>query len=621
MSRKWNEVQIILNEVQTPDEKLHIVLEDIWSANHISDESRKINLFIGRAKWWQNSKKGYIHQICTVLGDTLFLNPYGGILSVSIGQDYRFLENQGVVFTASAGELDEPLQIIVIDEIKTFDELGIKTDDEVINRLLEGNFFPQYNQILQGHKMAKQWPHEFQQFMDQKTTVSDLQKKTTKLRHEVMEWEKEKQDVEERTNKIKQEEKELRGSIDSLRVAVEDAKAKKEQTDKDIQSAEAQLSAYHNQIKVIRERYSKLFPISTGYDYLNGERLKIQDPNALLNIKSRLEYLYGEKMLVSFLMALSTFQIIALCGDPGTGKTTFARQMANALGAKFHLIEVQNNWTDRSDVLGFYNPTNGSYQSTSFLDALIEARDDEEENGINARLHIICLDEMNLSRVEYYFATFLSLLQQKPEDRNISILPWDVMCKLSKEDSSAYVDNGLLRYQQLYIPSNVRFVGTMNMDDTAQNLSPKVIDRCFFIEFNKLITADKNDTFNMTDAYYPASNFSEIWSPSDMKEIDQELSRISADPTKGEKGFTVGQRLRKYARCMWPCYHLLEPESSINEYIDLLLCRKVLPSINSVSQVSKIKTDFPMVRERFEVGQARGKLLHPYDTDSWSYWE
>ena len=161
----------------------------------------------------------------------------------------------------------------------------------------------------------------------------------------------------------------------------------------------------------------------------------------------------------------------------------------------------------------------------------------------------------------------------------------------------------------------------MNMDATTQNLSPKVIDRCIFIEFSGSAVAEENLEYSLTDAYFPESCFSEIWSPNPMQEIDQELSRISADHQKGESGFIAGPRLRKYAKCMWPLYHLLLPDDSVATYIDLLLYRKILPSISSVSQASKIGSEFPLANKRLKDGQARGKQLHPYDTDSWSYWE
>ena len=107
----------------------------------------------------------------------------------------------------------------------------------------------------------------------------------------------------------------------------------------------------------------------------------------LETIKNRLQYKYPKEKIITFLSALNTTQIIALCGKPGTGKTTFAEQMAQAIGACFHLIEVQNNWTDRSDLLGFYNPTNGTYQSTDFLEALLTAKADLKENGEKSHLH------------------------------------------------------------------------------------------------------------------------------------------------------------------------------------------------------------------------------------------
>lgn len=191
----------------------------------------------------------------------------------------------------------------------------------------------------------------------------------------------------------------------------------------------------------------------------------------------------GELHTLPFITALNTNQIITLHGAPGTGKTTYVSRISNALGAKLTMIPVQNNWTDSSDLMGYYNPIEKQYLSTPFLDAILDAWDDHVKNKDNAHLHIICLDEMNLSRIEYYFATFLSLLQLEPEERKIQLLPRDVEAKVKE-----YPD--LERYKTFILPPNVRFVGTLNFDETATIPSPKVVDRSFYIDFDNVTTGE-----------------------------------------------------------------------------------------------------------------------------------
>ena len=114
---------------------------------------------------------------------------------------------------------------------------------------------------------------------------------------------------------------------------------------------------------------------------------------------------YSEEILEQFYGALCTNQLLILSGSPGTGKTSLVEGFSEAIGSNLKIIAVQPNWTDNQDLLGFYNPIEKTYVSTPFLDAIIEAKENPE------KLYIICLDEMNLAQVEFYFSEFLSKLQ------------------------------------------------------------------------------------------------------------------------------------------------------------------------------------------------------------------
>lgn len=597
MSRTWEEAKRLVDEKKNPEEQLEVFLQDIWGKNEV-DKDYQFPLFLGKITKF-NSGAYAITDLKTITDKSL-TNPYDeSALRAYIGYDCKFEDGNVVCFVRVSESRKNERELLVADNNSIFlferGNNNIILPEQVAQRIIDMDIAPNYREKLLTVIAKCKWPDDYNSFVKQKTAWEDQKKG---LEDEYQDALKRKNDALQRAQNAEAEEKE--------------ATVRKENAEEAAKSAEKESSRITDELRTLRKHYTTIFPEQYDKAYLEFPQLGITTPSDLETLLQRLEYVYDQNQVITFLMALTTSQIIALCGEPGTGKTTFARQMANALGAKFHLIEVQNNWTDRSDILGFFNPTNGSYQSTAFMDALIEARDDYNDNKNNSRIHIICLDEMNLARVEYYFATFLSLLQQAPDERIIDILPWEA--KKSKEDR-------LLRYKNVFIPPNVRFVGTMNMDDTTQNLSPKVIDRCIFIEFSESAVAEENPEYSLSNAYFPESCFSEIWSPSVMQEIDQELSRISADPKKDESGFIAGPRLRKYAKCMWPLYHLLMPEGSLNAYIDLLLCRKILPSIHSVSQASKIGTEFPMASERFQAGQARGKRLHPYDAESWSYWE
>lgn len=232
---------------------------------------------------------------------------------------------------------------------------------------------------------------------------------------------------------------------------------------------------------------------------------------------------YPRWMISNFLTLLRTNDFIILSGLSGAGKTLLVRRMAEALGGVAHVIPVKPNWTGAEDLLGFFNPLQRTYVKTPFLEALLEASRDKH------RLHLICLDEMNLARAEYYFADFLSEL----EDRNMPSVK--LYAQSEKEHilselrmilrgaggefpelaglSEAALEAHLIERGQehlptvhdrlrralatvleippvLAIPPNVRFIGTINMDQTTYGLSPKILDRCHIIRFNNPLTYD-----------------------------------------------------------------------------------------------------------------------------------
>lgn len=391
-----------------------------------------------------------------------------------------------------------------------------------------------------------------------------------------------------------------------------------EKTLSEIKSCRNELAGFHDD-------FVSAFPYaddSFDPDSVSADLVKKLGAGTLTDVLGRTKYKYNEEKVAMLLSALGTSQIIALCGKPGTGKTTFADEISKSIGAAFHLIEVQNNWTDRSDLLGFYNPTDGSYQSTDFLEAILSARCEYARCQNKARLHIICLDEMNLSRVEYYFATFLSLLQRPEKERRLTLLPRDVELALEDKAEQDPEKEALRRYRTFILPPNVRFVGTMNMDDTAQFLSPKVIDRSIFLEFDGEDECGRNPDYEEnrnSGAYYPCSNF--VTSGMDNEEIREMLKAVSEDGV-----FSPSNRLNDYSMKMWEIYSELYPSkiTSKNDFIDLIILEKVLPSLTksyvgfTASGAQKL-SGYHRSNKRYTRGIGDG--AHKFDPQSWSFWE
>jgi putative uncharacterized protein PH0873 len=494
----------------------------------------------------------------------------------------------------------------------------IKIGDEILFSVSIGNL-NMYSNLLKVRNFVKAGD-TFYKCVDFNSLVSEFNIETEKK------FDKMRQDIIDEADKLKQD---IKDTSDDYRSIMKEIGEDVDNEDRKISELKDQLELLQKSVNVVAKEF-----LSTKKNFMDSSleakyQLTKDRPSLpadiLMYISGRLKYNYTEDKLKTFLSALNTTQIIALCGKPGTGKTTFAKKMSESIGAIFYLIDVQNNWTDRTDLLGFYNPIDKTYQSTSFLDAILEAKFDYDKNNERAHIHVICLDEMNLSRVEYYFATFLSLLQLEEEDRIITLLPRDVDPSFKKDSSEE--DNSLLRYARFKLPPNVRFVGTMNMDDTAQFLSPKVIDRSIFIEFNADIIPEENKDYlkeNVGLYCFESEDFHKNKATTD--EILPSL-----DALKKILGVsTLVPRLMEYMRFMWPVFKSLSKgksdEQTIEKFVDMVLLSKVLPSLkykikNTNNENIEISDKYPLSKKRYEFGIERGKSLNHFDADLWSFWE
>lgn len=175
-------------------------------------------------------------------------------------------------------------------------------------------------------------------------------------------------------------------------------------------------------------------------------------------------------------LALRTSPLVILAGRSGTGKSLLPRYFAALLDAEFVPIQVQPQWADNADLLG-YTPTlrPDTFIAGRLTDALREA------SAAPDRLFLALLDEMNLAYVEHYFSDFLSVVEtRRKEDGEIvsDPLPLDLPRANNGDD---YAD-----LRGLGLPWNLRVIGTANMDETTQPFSPKVLDRAFTIEFDEV---------------------------------------------------------------------------------------------------------------------------------------
>jgi hypothetical protein len=180
-----------------------------------------------------------------------------------------------------------------------------------------------------------------------------------------------------------------------------------------------------------------------------------------------------------------TFFLEVVAGDnEGVNALRFSVPLAITRAQRlknYKVIAVRPDWTDNRGLLGYYNPLTGRYESTPFLRFLLEAQAEAERAARESRpphLYFLILDEMNLARVEYYFADFLSCLESG-ETLELHDDP-EIEVGAGAETEQLPIP------RRLCVPRNLLFTGTVNIDETTSMFSPKVLDRAFTIEFNQV---------------------------------------------------------------------------------------------------------------------------------------
>lgn len=181
--------------------------------------------------------------------------------------------------------------------------------------------------------------------------------------------------------------------------------------------------------------------------------------------------------LLSFHVSVKCGGMTVLGGLPGTGKTSMPRLYSEALlgddyekkKARFLHIPVSPSWLDMRDLLGHVNSLDRRFQpSESYLyQTLVLAHEEFENQRNNTGLYIVCLDEMNLSHVEHYFSGFLQVLERTEGRRELRCFA----------ENSVLSNSTFARWPKVNLPPSLRFVGTVNFDETTKQLSQRMLDR------------------------------------------------------------------------------------------------------------------------------------------------
>ena len=201
---------------------------------------------------------------------------------------------------------------------------------------------------------------------------------------------------------------------------------------------------------------------------------------------SQLRLYYTPKMIRLFISALASTRLVILQGISGTGKTSLAYAWGKFLKHDSCIASVQPSWRDRTELFGYFNEFTKRFNETEVLKEMYTA-------GYTDDIYTVILDEMNISRVEYYFAEMLSILEMPNKSEWIvEIVP------------SAWKSDPIhLKEGKLQIPANMWYIGTINNDDSTFMVTDKVYDRAMPIDIN-----DKGAVFEPIDTPAQDINYS-----------------------------------------------------------------------------------------------------------------
>ena len=374
-------------------------------------------------------------------------------------------------------------------------------------------------------------------------------------------------------------------------------------------------------IEAYKAYYDKVFLISEEND------VQVEEGEGELQVGQQIEkifeyinskgFVYDEKLLKNFYLSLKSKPFVLLAGTSGTGKTRLVRLFAEAIGAygsgRYKQIAVKPDWSDSMDLFGHVNLDN-KFVPGAIIEFIKKAADDPDKLP-----YILCLDEMNLARVEYYFSDFLSIMETRDwvEDEIVTDNLVSKICYSGDEDAEKL-------YSNLMIPENLYIIGTVNMDETTFPFSKKVLDRANTIEFSyvdfnlpeSILTNEaevievKND-FLRSKYLKLRTDCIDKWEA--VKKFNKDITKINSVLEKSDSHF--GYRMRDEIIF----YMLYNDEFGLldeKEAFDNQIMQKILPRIQGSSESTA-----NILRELFKIcagsfinnnGQTDGMKMKSY---------
>ncbi|MEG0495827.1 MAG: DUF3578 domain-containing protein [Eubacterium sp.] len=290
-------------------------------------------------------------------------------------------------------------------------------------------------------------------------------------------------------------------------------------------------------------------------------------------------------------LSLKAKPFVILTGIAGIGKTSLARLFAEAIGAntengRYKQVPIRPDWKDSRGLLGYLD-LNGRYVVGALNDFIKDAVDNPRKP------YFLCLDEMNLARVEYYFSEILSVMETR-RDRNGKT----ITDPLLGDEAFGRDEVARERYGELYLPENLYIIGTVSSEDTAFNLSRKVLDRASLIEIGQVSLHLQQLPKIMPEEIKLSSNFLKsdvlvLASCTRQRDMIQEVVTL-LEAMNGiliKASAQIGFRVRDEI-CFYLLYNAEYGLMSQEDALDHAILQKILPRIQGGgSSVESVLTD------------------------------
>ena len=281
---------------------------------------------------------------------------------------------------------------------------------------------------------------------------------------------------------------------------------------------------------------------------------------------SQLGLYYDNRLIRHFIASLGAARIVILQGISGTGKTSLPYAFGKFVNLDTTVVSVQPAWRERTELYGYFNEFTKRYTETDFLKAIYQA-------NYFRTPHMIILDEMNIARVEYYFAEMLSILE----------MPLESEWKIDIVSASWDNDPCLIKNGKVDIPNNVWFIGTINNDDSTFAVADKVYDRAIPIDLDSRAEAFECEPTGQitvsTDTLIELFDTAKETYPVSQDMLDK-LEKVNAYVIKHFR-LAFGNRIMKQVKDYVPCY--IACGGTEIEAIDFIVAKKVLRKFESLS--------------------------------------